>query len=271
MQTLLKETKKQLLELGIEANLVNYGQHFLIDKLIIQQFVKACELKPGDKILEVGPGLGFLSKELLKSNVTITAVEIDERFKTNLNDLAYTNSNFKYQFANILDLNFFEFNFNTIVGSLSYSIFEPLLYRLIETKFDKAIFLVSRKFLETEGVIKIILEAFFDLEIIAEVDRSQFYPIPKYSGVIIRVFKKVKKEARYFLWRELILQRDKKLKNSFREALINWYKINKKELTKKQAKKIFLEKLKDFNFEKKFTNLNKSELSQINSFFDIIT
>jgi 16S rRNA A1518/A1519 N6-dimethyltransferase RsmA/KsgA/DIM1 with predicted DNA glycosylase/AP lyase activity len=229
--------------------------------------VSASSIKSSDQILEIGPGLGFVTEELLKTGAKVTAVEIDERFKPRLNDLAYQYPNFNYLIDNGLNL-FGRENHaptdNWIYGSLSYAIFEPLLFKLICYQFKQAVFLVSERFLKEEGIIRIILNTFFNWEIVVLVDRSLFYPSPKYSGVIIRLVPTTKDEPGAIFWRELILQRDKKIKNSLRETLIKHRATSNINLTKRAAENIIDSYFKTgIDLNKYFSSLNKREIKTV--------
>ena len=73
------EIRAVLSELGGGAN-KTLGQHFLIDKTALGTIVDAANIKKGDRVLEVGPGLGVLTKELLSLGADVTAIERDKRF-----------------------------------------------------------------------------------------------------------------------------------------------------------------------------------------------
>ncbi|TSC58382.1 MAG: ribosomal RNA small subunit methyltransferase A [Candidatus Peregrinibacteria bacterium Greene0416_19] len=64
---------------GIKLN-TNLGQHFLIDEDILHTIVETAAIEPGDRIIEIGPGIGVLTAELLKRAQHVTTIEIDDRF-----------------------------------------------------------------------------------------------------------------------------------------------------------------------------------------------
>ncbi|MDO8617718.1 MAG: 16S rRNA (adenine(1518)-N(6)/adenine(1519)-N(6))-dimethyltransferase RsmA [Candidatus Uhrbacteria bacterium] len=70
------EIKKVLSDLGARPN-KKLGQHFLIDKNVLATIVETAAIKPGDRVLEVGPGLGVLTNALIKQGAEVTAIERD--------------------------------------------------------------------------------------------------------------------------------------------------------------------------------------------------
>ena len=73
------EIKSALSRLGGGAN-KRLGQHFLIDQAALEAVVESASIKPGDRVLEVGPGLGVLTRELLDRGADVVAIEQDRRF-----------------------------------------------------------------------------------------------------------------------------------------------------------------------------------------------
>lgn len=77
------EIKHALATLGGGAN-KTLGQHFLVDKNVLQKIVDAASIKDGDHVIEIGPGLGVLTEELIRRGADVTAIEQDMRFVTYL-------------------------------------------------------------------------------------------------------------------------------------------------------------------------------------------
>ena len=76
-----------LAEHGLLANKA-FGQHFLLDLNITRKIARLADLAPGDRVIEVGPGPGGLTRALLEAGVRLTAIEKDPRFRPLLEDLA---------------------------------------------------------------------------------------------------------------------------------------------------------------------------------------
>jgi 16S rRNA (adenine1518-N6/adenine1519-N6)-dimethyltransferase len=269
---LLISTQELLQNLKLDPNQVNYGQHFLIDKPTADLFIKALSLNPEDLVLEIGPGLGTLTGQIVKQAKQLTAVDIDKRFKLPLQKLEEKYPNLNVQFKNILEWQ--NFNYDKICGALSYSIFEPLLKQLYTNiQFEKAVFIISKKFMEEynnqNSVLSQIAQAFFKVEFIKVIEKEKFFPAPRFSGVLVALTPRKQKNMYQFVLSELYLQSDKKLKNSLREALISWYKHIGKTLTKKQAKEKFKPLLNNSAAEKTIWQAGKSYLRQITEYFKV--
>ncbi len=84
------EIKKILLEIGGRAN-KKLGQHFLVDKNVLATIVEAADIHAGDRVLEVGPGLGVLTSALLNQGVKVMAIEQDRRLAEYLNTETHPN------------------------------------------------------------------------------------------------------------------------------------------------------------------------------------
>ncbi len=242
MQRDLKEKAARLIAgYGIEPNTRNFGQHFLTDKAAISKFIAATDAGSEDLVLEIGPGLGFITEELAKRAKRVTAVEIDERMRPVLGSLAKKYPNFEPVFANILEWG--HFDYDIVCGSLSYAIFEPLLKKLIgRPSFKKGAFIVSKKYMDDhqagDGLPALMSEAFFRVGFGDILTKDRFYPAPRYPGVIVTLNREDKSDFYHFMLKEIFLQSDKKLKNALREALINWFGRQGKKMTKKEAKTI---------------------------------
>ena len=73
------QIKRVMAELGGQAN-KRLGQHFLIDQAALQTIVQAAHIKSGDQVLEIGPGLGVLTRALVDQGAEVVAIEQDRRF-----------------------------------------------------------------------------------------------------------------------------------------------------------------------------------------------
>jgi len=215
-------------------------QSFMIDESMIKRIVDASEIRPGESVIEIGAGMGFLTKELAKTKARVIAIEIDKRLETILKDeLKGTGVNVVC--GNILSV-IRKIEFDKIVSNIPYSICESLVQRLTALEFKGAYLSVPKTFayrlLKREG-LGLIAQTFFDIEILFDIPKKAFMPTPKANTVFIRIEHRdedyYKNHLNDFILRELILQKTKKLRNAFREALINKDKLLGKKLTKKEA------------------------------------
>jgi len=76
-RSLLQETQSRLRQYGLRARR-GLGQHFLVDAEVLTEIVPTAGVKPGDTVIEVGPGLGVLTRELLVAGASVLAVELDD-------------------------------------------------------------------------------------------------------------------------------------------------------------------------------------------------
>ena len=88
-----------------------FGQHFLQDDRIIENIISSINLKEKDHIVEIGPGLGALTQQLLQTNCQIDAIEIDRNLAKKLNEKFSAYGNFKLHLADALS---FEYEANKV-------------------------------------------------------------------------------------------------------------------------------------------------------------
>jgi len=199
-------------------------QHLMIDKELIKKIVKTTNIEPTDIILEIGPGTGNLTKEIIKKTKKLILIEKDNKFLKIL----------KTQFpkTKIIIENALESElptFTKLISNLPYNICEPLIWKLTKIKFKTAILTTPKIFAERlnkNTKLGLLTNSFFNVEIIETINKSSFKPQPKIKSVLIKLTKHNKKST----LKTVFLQRDKKIKN----ILINI--LTKKGLTKNQAR-----------------------------------
>lgn len=180
------------------------GQNFLMDLELVRKMVDALELKSGDVVVEIGPGLGVLTAELVKravENVTVHAVEIDKRFVDNLKRAFLDYLDVNIVEANILDW-FPRFNPATpfkILGSLPYYITSPIIHSIIKMKKrpELCVLLVQKEVADKivssapdASYLSTFVQTFYDVEYLGKVDKARFKPEPKVDGGIIKLREK---------------------------------------------------------------------------------
>ena len=180
-----------------------YGQNFLRDENILNQIIDSFDVKNNDIILEVGPGDGALTKKLLTKKTHVICFEIDESLKTKLDLLKCENLDIVYDdFLNInlnkyVDMN----NRFYFISNVPYYITTPIITKFIDSSLipdimvmmvqkEVGIRLCSNPGSSEYGAISVILNYFFDIEYLFDVDRTCFYPIPNVDSAVIRFTKK---------------------------------------------------------------------------------
>ncbi len=188
----------RLRELGVRPR-KHLGQNFLVDRGSLARIVSEVrKAKPGI-IVEIGPGLGIVTEELAKLKTRLIGVEIDHRLASFLqrNLSAYDNVEILEQDFLKLDLSSLAEGPYYIVGNLPYRITSPILAKLIEDRnqISQALLLtqaeVAEKIINSPGVhgsaLGVLINAYTAVEIIRDVPRTSFYPVPKVDSVLWRM------------------------------------------------------------------------------------
>ncbi len=207
-------------------------QHFCINQDVLRTIVKSAKLEENDIVLEIGPGLGILTLDLASKIKKVIAIEIDEQLKPILENLP---KNVELIFGNALTILPTRNDFNKIVSNLPYQICEPVLQYLTTAKNVELSVLTVPRIFALKAQKHPIFSAFFTITLVEEVPKEAFYPEPRVKSAVITIVAKKELNDGDFIIRKLHLQRDKKLRNGLRDALIDLYETKKKKMTKKEA------------------------------------
>jgi 16S rRNA (adenine1518-N6/adenine1519-N6)-dimethyltransferase len=179
-----------------------FGQNFLVDQQIINQIVSTISPKKNDNIIEIGPGKGALTFPLIDYLESIHVIEIDR----DLIALLQKKNNIKITIheSDALVFNFDQFKQKVrIVGNLPYNISSPLLFHLLNYR-DNIIdmtFMLQKEVVDrivappgskVYGRISVIMQTFFDTELMFVVPKESFDPQPKIESAIL--YLKTKKQ-----------------------------------------------------------------------------
>jgi len=206
---LIKETKDLCLKYNIKP-VRSKGQNFLITGSIYDQIIKIAELNKNDTVLEVGPGLGFLTEKLAEKVRKVIAVELDDKIadvlKKRLKEGKVENvkiinknvldliSDIRYQISDI----FTEYK---IVANLPYNITSIFLRKMLsaENKPKSMTLMLQKEVAERiaakpprMSLLAISVQFYAEVEIIDYVLKENFWPQPKVDSAIIKL--KVKSE-----------------------------------------------------------------------------
>jgi 16S rRNA (adenine1518-N6/adenine1519-N6)-dimethyltransferase len=174
------------------------GQNFLVDKNIVDKIINSINFKTKQSILEIGPGLGVLTKELENRTNDITVVEIDKLMvdilKTQLKDSTkiVNQDILKFDFKIIGNKN------KTIVGNLPYYITTEIIEKIYEySTFVEEFILMIQQDVATKilnlkqgkdlSFVSIISNYAFDVELISDVSRNCFYPVPNVDSTVLKM------------------------------------------------------------------------------------
>ena len=209
------------------------GQHFLKDDNIIQQILSELNKNPFQHLLEVGPGAGALTKYLIQiPDIQFKAVELDEE-KVKYLQNKYAVLNDKIISRDFLEIEMpFEKPF-TVIGNFPYNISTQILFKILDWKdhvpvvigmFQKEVAerAASAPGSKVYGVLSALIQAYYDVEYLFDVNPDCFNPPPKVMSGVIRLTRKtvplhVKSERAYWvLVKTAFNQRRKTLRNALK-------------------------------------------------------
>jgi len=172
-----------------------FGQNFLIDTQIIERIVATIAPRPQDNLIEIGPGKGALTLPLLENLNAMKVIEIDR-------DLIALLESQNHQKLSVIEADALKFDFSQlenkarIVGNLPYNISSPLLFHLLEHRSSviDMTFMLQKEVVDrivaphgskTYGRLSVMMQAFFDVELMFVVPKESFDPQPKIESAII--------------------------------------------------------------------------------------
>ncbi|MBL4939899.1 MAG: 16S rRNA (adenine(1518)-N(6)/adenine(1519)-N(6))-dimethyltransferase RsmA [Lutibacter sp.] len=211
------------------------GQHFLNDEQIAQNIADTLSEKGYKNVLEIGPGMGVLTKYLLKKNFTTHVIEIDEESVEYLK-AHYLNLAQRIIFKNFLKIDLTEYFGDeqvAIIGNFPYNISTQIVFKTLENRhqipefsgmFQKE---VAKRIAEKEGskvygILSVLTQAFYDVEYLFTVPPTVFNPPPKVDSGVIRLTRKknytlpVDEKLFYRVVKTAFQQRRKTLRNSLK-------------------------------------------------------
>ena len=212
MSNLWDETSFIMKKYHIKAN-KNLGQNFLIDEQVIEKIVNASEITKEDCVIEIGPGLGTLTKELLEKAGKVISIELDKKMLTILKDRFALYDNFELINNDVLQVDLKSiiltekekgFKHVKVVANLPYYITTPIIMKLLEEKLDlESITVMVQKEVadrliaipsdKETGAITYSVYYYAKGEEILEVPKESFIPEPEVTSKVIKL--NIRKEA----------------------------------------------------------------------------
>ena len=214
------------------------GQNFLIDKNIINKIINSIDLKEEPLIIEIGPGSGALTKELVKLNANIISFEIDTRLKSELDKLCNENGNLEIIYEDFLKIDLKEFlkqkKYKNLyfVANLPYYITTAIINKITEESNPNEMILMVQKEVADRfsahpntrdyGSISVFLQYNYDISKVVLVPKTCFYPSPKVDSVVIKFetrenkVKALNEEKFYKLIKDSFQFKRKNLKNNLK-------------------------------------------------------
>lgn len=175
------------------------GQNFLIDEEVVKQIALATDLKEGDKVLEVGPGIGTLTQALAETGADVTAVELDRRLIPVLGKTLDGYNNVEIINNDILQLDINEAMGGEtfkVAANLPYYITTPIIFHFLEKKLpvERLVVMVQKEVAQrmvakpgskTYGVLSVSIQYYTEPEIALIVPSKAFIPAPSVDSAVV--------------------------------------------------------------------------------------
>ena len=176
------------------------GQHFLVDRTVLQRIIVAADIAPNEQIIEIGPGRGFLTSALLEKACSVKAIELDDKLAQDLRE------RFEGQFklevvtadARHIPLQRIagEFDSYKVVANLPYYAASPIIRRFLEAenKPTAMVVLVQKEVAQNMvalpgkmGLLSVATQLYGNPQIVAVIPPSAFKPPPKVTSALVRI------------------------------------------------------------------------------------
>ncbi|HHY45692.1 MAG TPA: 16S rRNA (adenine(1518)-N(6)/adenine(1519)-N(6))-dimethyltransferase RsmA [Firmicutes bacterium] len=183
-----------------------FGQHFLKDRQYIKVILDAARLSTDDVVLEIGPGTGVLTGELVTRAGHVVAVEIDRELAAFLKERFASFSNLEVICADILTLSLTDIlgfaikkgRRCKVVANLPYYITTPVIAALLNKRelFELLVVMVQEEVADRMvaqpgtkeyGAFSIMVQFYSEAEVMAHVPRGAFHPVPKVNSAVVRL------------------------------------------------------------------------------------
>jgi 16S rRNA (adenine1518-N6/adenine1519-N6)-dimethyltransferase len=177
----------------------SWGQNFLGDAAALEQIVAALQLQPGEPVVELGPGLGHLTRFLLATGARVTAVERDR-------DMVEALSELRSDALTVVAANAAQVDFArlagadrvAVVGNLPYHLTSPILFSVLEQRMriSRAVFTVQKEVAErltaepgnrTYGLLTVLLGLYFRPHLLFTLPAQLFHPPPQVDSAVLRL------------------------------------------------------------------------------------
>ena len=182
------------------------GQNFLKDDNIVKKIVSSSSIDKDTLVIEVGPGAGSLSKEIIPLSGFSLLYEIDTRLESILNSVLCKNNNYKIIFNDVLkqelknDISLYNYNKTYLVANLPYYVTSPIIVKFIKEIYpDKIIVMVQDEVAnrlsstvssKEYGMITVFLNAKYDVKKLFKVSRNCFEPVPNVDSAVVCMAKR---------------------------------------------------------------------------------
>lgn len=179
------------------------GQHFLNDENIARKIADTLSLQGYTKVLEIGPGMGVLTKYLLDKPIDTYVIEIDTE------SVEYLQNHYLKLSNKIISKDFLKYNLSevfgdepfAIIGNFPYNISSQIVFRALDFReqvvefsgmFQKEVAerICEKKGSKTYGILSVLVQAFYDAEYLFTVSENVFTPPPKVKSGVLKLTRK---------------------------------------------------------------------------------
>ena len=184
----------------------NLGQHFLVDRRYIDMIVLAVDPKPGDRLVEIGPGQGAITLPLLRRHGELTVIEFDRDLITPLMEASEGVGRLTVIHKDVLQVDFGKLAADDghaaarirLVGNLPYNISSPILFHALEhaAAVQDMTFMLQKEVVDrmaagpgskVYGRLGVMLQAYCRVEALFDVPPGAFRPPPKVDSAVVRL------------------------------------------------------------------------------------
>ncbi len=206
----MSQTKREIQAILSQANaepLHRFGQNFMIDQNLVRLVAEAGEIKPDDQIIEVGPGTGTLSEEILRTDARLIAVEIDrnlaqmlrqkfsdvEKFRLIEGDALANKHALNTELRAALSV---ATHPTKLVANLPYNIASPLVVELLIAGVDLMAFTVQKEVAlrlkaeagsDSYGPLSVMTQMLGRVEVLRKLPPEAFWPAPTVESSLVRI------------------------------------------------------------------------------------
>jgi 16S rRNA (adenine1518-N6/adenine1519-N6)-dimethyltransferase len=203
MELTLAKTIKELLAKHESRASKKLGQNFLADKNVLQKIIDSSNIVPDDIIIEVGPGLGTLTRELAMRAKKVVAIEKDRNMIEILEETLNDFKNIEIIQGDALKI-FSDFPNYKVIANIPYYLTSPLIRKFLESKNPpKEMVLMLQKEVAQRicavppkmSLLSVSVQFYATAKIVLNVSKNSFWPAPKVDSAVIKIIPKLGKPS----------------------------------------------------------------------------
>ena len=219
---------------GVRAK-KHLGQHFLKDEVVAEKIANTLNLDGYNKVLEIGPGTGVLTKYLLEKDIELVAMDLDR------DSISFLEANYLNKNLQLLEADFLKYDLSdvfgesefAVTGNFPYNISTQIVFKTLENKekipeftgmFQKevALRICAKEGSKTYGILSVLTQVFYEAEYLFTVPPTVFNPPPKVESGVLRLVRKADfslgcdEKMLYKVVKTAFQQRRKTMRNSLK-------------------------------------------------------